>query len=279
MYDIMHMPSVIEIGYVGEKNFRTIQFDLRPWLELLPDGVASVVLIRPGETASEAYIAASELSEGILSWTVTDGDLGTVEGYGQAQIWLEEMNGSAVGKRGKSAKVQTFVREAVNEASSDVPAAQTAWMEQMTALKVETYAALDAARLAVDEARLAVSHYPYIDAETYHWMLWDVTTQDYVDTGVDGRGVPGPEGPQGPQGIQGIQGVAGSTGPTGPTGPEGPQGPQGERGADGIAIMQGAYTYSLHVDENGDLIMTYVDNTVPPDLSINNDGDLILTID
>lgn len=271
MYDVDHLPSVIDLGYMGEHEFRPLEFNLAPWLEEIPDGVASIVHVRPGETEEDAYIAVTAFEDGILKWYPTQADIGTVEGYGQMQIWLEKTASDTLEKRGKSAKVQTFVRAAIASASSDVPEPQTAWLEQMTGLK-------DATVEAKNEAKLAVTRYPYIDAETFHWMVWDVTTQDYVDTGVDGRGTPGPAGPEGPQGPAGMDGDVGPTGPTGATGPQGPQGEKGDRGADGIAIMQGAYTYSLHVDSNGDLIMTYVDNTVPPDLSINSDGDLIMTI-
>ena len=34
----------------------------------------------------------------------------------------------------------------------------------------------------------AVSHYPYIDAVTNHWMVWDVDAGDYADTGVNAGG-------------------------------------------------------------------------------------------
>ena len=83
MYDIMHLPGVIDLGYVGEKNFRALEFDLRPWLQIMPDGVGSIVHIRPGETAADAYIASTTFEDGILTWVPGDGDLGTVEGYGQ----------------------------------------------------------------------------------------------------------------------------------------------------------------------------------------------------
>ena len=60
-------------------------------------------------------------------------------------------------------------------------------------------------------------------------------------------------------------------------GPAGPEGPAGEDGKDGTAIAADGL-WGVRVDENGDLILTYVGDNIPP-LSINEDGDLIYTLD
>lgn len=57
---------------------------------------------------------------------------------------------------------------------------------------------------------------------------------------------------------------------------QGPPGPAGEDGKDGTAIAADGL-WGVRVDENGDLILTYVGDEVPP-LSIK-DGDLIYTLD
>lgn len=58
---------------------------------------------------------------------------------------------------------------------------------------------------------------------------------------------------------------------------QGPPGPAGEDGKDGTAIAADGL-WGVRVDENGDLILTYVGDDIPP-LSINEDGDLIYTLD
>lgn len=58
---------------------------------------------------------------------------------------------------------------------------------------------------------------------------------------------------------------------------QGPPGPAGEDGKDGTAIAADGL-WGVRVDENGDLILTYVGDNIPP-LSINEDGDLIYTLD
>jgi len=150
MYDIMHLPQIIEIGKTGENQFRKIEIDMRPWLQVMPEGVASIVHIQPGKTADDAYVAATAFEDGILTWIPGAGDLGTVEGYGQMEIWLEDTDS----KRGKSAKVQTFVQLSLSPTSSTPPAAQESWLEQMTDLKTQT----------TQEAVLAVNAASYANA-------------------------------------------------------------------------------------------------------------------
>ena len=152
MYEITRLPSSIDIGYVGEKLFRIIEIDMTKWMEQMPDGVPSIVHIRPGETSENAYIASTIFEDNILRWVVTTGDLGNKEGSGVAQVWLEENENASVVKRGKSARFATQVHDSVNDPSSEVPAAQTAWLEQMTSLKTQTVSAKNAAEVAKDQA-------------------------------------------------------------------------------------------------------------------------------
>nr|DAP74340.1 MAG TPA: collagen alpha 1(VIII) chain protein [Caudoviricetes sp.] len=93
------------------------------------------------------------------------------------------------------------------------------------------------------------------------------------------QGVQGPAGPNGAQGPQGIQGETGPQGPQGPVGPRGPQGIQGLQGPEGPAgvTVPASGFYAFHVDENGDLILSYTGGDAP-DFRIDDNGDLILTI-
>ena len=47
---------------------------------------------------------------------------------------------------------------------------------------------IDAAEKNAERAEAAVAHYPYIDMETLHWIVWDVSTETWVDTGVVAKG-------------------------------------------------------------------------------------------
>lgn len=74
---------------------------------------------------------------------------------------------------------------------------------------------------------------PWINTQNYHWMVYDVEQEEFVDSGVSaaGEGV-GPPGPQGP---------------AGPTGPQGPAGPQGEKGDTGEGVPAGGAVNDLLV--------------------------------
>ena len=162
MYYIDKLPSVIEIGRVGEKNFREIEFDLSAWLADMPDGVPSLVVVRPWDSADDAYIAATTFESPVLTWKVSESDTGNKEGTGSIQIWLEEEDTveQTIDKRGKSAIVAVRIGESLDNPSSEIPAPQTSWMEQMTALSVQVQndkTAADSAKTAAQTAQAAAS--------------------------------------------------------------------------------------------------------------------------
>ena len=47
---------------------------------------------------------------------------------------------------------------------------------------------IDAAEKNAEKAEAAVEHYPYIDEETLHWMVWNVEAGEWEDTGVIAEG-------------------------------------------------------------------------------------------
>ena len=151
------------------------------------------------------------------------------------------------------------------EAFPSVEPSELAQMEaRVTQAKADAVA-------AADRAEAAAVHPPKLSGDQT-WMVWDLESGAYQDTGVysggaapnigpDGnwvvggvdtgvsatgpRGEQGPIGPAGPQGEkgdpgeQGLQGIQGETGPQGPQGPKGDTGdtgPQGPAGADGVGL-------------------------------------------
>ena len=151
MYDITRLPDEIEIGYAGEKDVRTIQFDMTKWIEQLPDGVPSIVLIRPEETATDAYIAVTTFDDNVLTWTVTDADVAK-DGHGVIQIWMEEEESDEVTRRRKSAMARTLVRHSIVSADTEAPEPIEEWIEQLTAIKTATESAAEDADDAKDDA-------------------------------------------------------------------------------------------------------------------------------
>ena len=148
---IDRLPNVLTIGRVGENNFRTEQFDMTAWMTDMPNGVPSIVVIRPGETDADAYIAATSFYNNILTWVINAADTPRV-GTGTIQIWLEEEDEGVITKRGKSAMVAIRVYETVAAEQTETPAPQSTWLEQMTALRTQTINAQAAAREAQEKA-------------------------------------------------------------------------------------------------------------------------------
>ena len=166
-----------------------------------------------------------------------------------------------------SNQFELLVSGSINAAEA-FPSVEPSELAQMEARV--TQAKADAVA-AADRAEAAAVHPPKL-SEDQTWMVWDLESGAYQDTGVysggaapnigpDGnwvvggvdtgvsatgpRGEQGPIGPAGPQGEkgdpgeQGLQGIQGETGPQGPQGPKGDTGdtgPQGPAGADGVGL-------------------------------------------
>ena len=166
-----------------------------------------------------------------------------------------------------SNQFELLVSGSINAAEA-FPSVEPSELAQMEARV--TQAKADAVA-AADRAEAAAVHPPKLSGDQT-WMVWDLESGAYQDTGVysggaapnigpDGnwvvggvdtgvsatgpRGEQGPIGPAGPQGEkgdpgeQGLQGIQGETGPQGPQGPKGDTGdtgPQGPAGADGVGL-------------------------------------------
>ena len=87
----------------------------------------------------------------------------------------------------------------------------------------------------------------------------------------------GDKGEKGEQGIQGVQGIQGIQGEKGDKGDKGDKGEQGDKGLDAITIPVNGF-YSFSVDENGDLWVHYPDVQNPPEVELNENGELILNL-
>ena len=105
MLKVNALPPSVDIGYTGEKKFRTVEIDLTEWVKDMPEGTPALVCQRGAETP---YRPTVTLSEGILSWNITSADLGLLEGKGRMQCEMTEGN-----KVRKSAIVQTWIHKGI----------------------------------------------------------------------------------------------------------------------------------------------------------------------
>lgn len=199
---------------------------------------------------------------GDVLWVELTRDILASDGLYRCQ--LRGLKGDTVAH---SNQFELLVSGSINavEAFPSVEPSELAQMEaRVTQAKADAVA-------AADRAEAAAVHPPKL-SEDQTWMVWDLESGAYQDTGVysggaapnigpDGnwvvggvdtgvsatgpRGEQGPIGPTGPQGEkgdpgeQGLQGIQGETGPQGPQGPKGDTGdtgPQGPAGADGVGL-------------------------------------------
>ena len=199
---------------------------------------------------------------GDVLWVELTRDILASDGLYRCQ--LRGLKGDTVAH---SNQFELLVSGSINavEAFPSVEPSELAQMEaRVTQAKADAVA-------AADRAEAAAVHPPKLSGDQT-WMVWDLESGAYQDTGVysggaapnigpDGnwvvggvdtgvsatgpRGEQGPIGPAGPQGEkgdpgeQGLQGIQGETGPQGPQGPKGDTGdtgPQGPAGADGVGL-------------------------------------------
>ncbi|WP_279067863.1 hypothetical protein [Intestinimonas butyriciproducens] len=199
---------------------------------------------------------------GDVLWVELTRDILAADGLYRCQ--LRGLKGDTVAH---SNQFELLVSGSINAAEA-FPSVEPSELAQMEARV--TQAKADAVA-AADRAEAAAVHPPKLSGDQT-WMVWDLESGAYQDTGVysggaapnigpDGnwavggvdtgvsatgpRGEQGPIGPAGPQGEkgdpgeQGLQGIQGETGPQGPQGPKGDTGdtgPQGPAGADGVGL-------------------------------------------
>ena len=143
--------------------------------------------------------------------------------------------------------------------------------------------------LAINEAmRRGGESAPYIDEDSFHWMVWDVGTAQYVDTGIPAVGPSGPvpitQGAEPPPEVDFLWVDTSSTpyvlkGFNANThtwesmvvGGEGPPGPQGPPGV--VFGAEGQYAFAI---EDGHLWLVYEDEDTVPDFHIDENGHLIM---
>lgn len=208
---------------------------------------------------------------GDVLWVELTRDILASDGLYRCQ--LRGLKGDTVAH---SNQFELLVSGSINavEAFPSVEPSELAQMEaRVTQAKADAVA-------AADRAEAAAVHPPKL-SEDQTWMVWDLESGAYQDTGVysggaapnigpDGnwvvggvdtgvsatgpRGEQGPIGPAGPQGEKGDPGEQGPAGPKGDTGEQGPQGPKGDTGdtgPQGPAGADGVGLPTVTAEDNG----------------------------
>lgn len=196
------------LGRVGENRATRVLIDLKSILSQYPDAIASITVKQPGRTE---YPAAVKQEGGILTWEITRADIGDKAGSGQAQITIQDADGTII----KTAIACTRVSESLGDATAPAPDPVETWIDKATGTLADVERAGNAAQAVADEVQRRLDNGDFVGPQ-------------------GPKGDTGETGPIGPQGPKGETGATGPQGTEGAVGPQGPQGAKGEPGKDAV---------------------------------------------
>lgn len=128
----------IYIGWQGENEVVTVQFDVKGWADLYGSGVFTVMNQRPTETVG--YPCTVTVSNEVVSWVVKDVDV-YIEGNGRVQLTY-----TVDGHVAKSIQFITTIQKSINV--GDIPDPLPDWfaevMEYIEQLQIATIPEIDA---------------------------------------------------------------------------------------------------------------------------------------
>lgn len=191
------------LGRVGENRATRVQVDLKSILSQYPDAIASITAKPPG---GAEYPATVKQEGGILTWEITSADIGDKAGSGQAQITIQDADGTVI----KTAIACTRISESLGDATAPAPDPVEKWIDKATGTLADVERAGNAAQAVADEVQRRLDN------------------GDFV----------------GPQGSQGEKGDPGAKGDKGDPGAPGAQGEKGEKGDPGKDAPQEAVLYT-----------------------------------
>lgn len=197
------------LGRVNENRATRVLIDIKSILSQYPDAIASITVKQPSRVE---YPAAVKQEGGILTWEITRADIGDKSGRGQAQITIQDADGTVI----KTAIACTRIGESLGNATAPAPDPVETWIDKATGTLADVERAGDAAQAVADEVQRRLDD------------------GDFV----------GPQGPQGDRGDKGEPGRDGAKGEKGDPGAPGARGEKGEKGDPGKDAPQEAVLYT-----------------------------------
>ena len=156
---------------------------------------------------------------GILTWEITRADIGDKAGSGQAQITIQDADGTII----KTAIACTRVSGSLGDATTPAPDPVETWIGKATGTLADVERAGNAAQAVADEVQRRLDDGDFVGPQ-----------------GPKGdTGEPGPIGPQGPKGEKGDKGEPGRDGAPGAKGDPGERGEKGDKGDTGAPGEKG----------------------------------------
>lgn len=256
------------LGRVSENRATRVLIDIKSILSQYPDAIASITAKPPGRAE---YPAAVKQEDGILTWEITSADIGDKSGRGQAQITIQDADGTVI----KTAIACTRIGESLGDATAPAPDPVETWIDKATGTLADVERAGNAAQAVADEVQRRLDNGDFVGPQ-----------------GPQGeKGDPGAKGEKGEKGetgakgdaftfgdftleqLESLRGPKGDTGATGPQGKEGAVGPQGAKGEpgkdaviDATLTQEGAAADAKATGEAISQLKEDLDNIISPNL-------------
>ena len=134
------------LGRVSENRATRVLIDIKSILSQYPDAIASITVKPPGRAE---YPAVVKQEDGILTWEITSADIGNKSGRGQAQITIQDADGTVI----KTAIACTRVGESLGNATAPAPDPVKTWIDKATGTLAEVERSGAAAQTIADEVK------------------------------------------------------------------------------------------------------------------------------
>lgn len=213
------------LGRVGENRATRVLIDIKSILSQYPDAIASITAKPPGRAE---YPAAVKQEDGILTWEITRADIGDKTGRGQAQITIQDADGTVI----KTAIACTRIGESLGDATAPAPDPVKTWIDKATGTLADVERAGGAAQAVANEVQRRLDN------------------GDFV-------------GPQGPQGDKGEPGRDGAKGDKGDPGRDGSPGATGATPRFTVTAVTGEAGTAASVTQSGTAENPMVEFTIP----------------
>lgn len=114
------------LGRVGENRATRVTIDMSSVIQRYPNATGSITVKQPD---NKEYPAVVTQTDGMLTWLITSADIGDKAGSGQAQITIQDADGTVI----KTAIATTRVAESLGSPQSPAPDPVQAWVDSAAA--------------------------------------------------------------------------------------------------------------------------------------------------
>ena len=176
--------TIIFLGYVGDESSTLIRIPVATFISRYGGGGNFELIHRPPGAECGHTVLGISVVDDFVEWLVGSEELSTY-GRGEVQLMYICQDGVAHTKIWESVIMRSL------SDTADIPEPWVPWVQKLYEYK--------------EDAENAASHYPYIDEDTNHWIVWDTTINDWKDTGVSALGVSDYEGLTNKPQINGVE--------------------------------------------------------------------------